>query len=280
MASMSWYSSTLMYGHRARSPAAMAGVPASSAADISVRPSKSTRPRRTSSCRRASLPSGSPASCRPSRSDPVSSAATRSRAASSATSNRSGSPASAWYSRRIRRPRPWNVVTVSSPARLAPSPARRSRISWAARRVNVMARNCRAGRPRSRIWWARRRVSVRVLPVPGPAMISSGPAAVAAARCWRSSPSSTDPVPAAAPSAEAPWRRPRLRPRLRRPPRRSRAVAGTPARGQPVRGLRHHGPFGRILFSPAEGGWAGTANSAAPSSSPGWNSRMVPYSPS
>ena len=38
---------------------------------------------------------------------------------------------------------------------------------------------------------------MRVLPLPGPAMISSGPSAVAAARCCGSSPSSSDPVPAA-----------------------------------------------------------------------------------
>ncbi len=181
---MSWYSSTLMCGHRARSPAAMAGVLAEQRRGHLGEAVEVDQARAASSCRSASLPVRvTRERLRPSRSDPVSSAATRSRAASSATSNRSGSPASAWCSRRIRRPRPWNVVTVISPARPAPSPASRSRISWAARRVNVMARNCRAGRPSSRIWWAMRWVSVRVLPVPGPAMISSGPAAVAAARC-------------------------------------------------------------------------------------------------
>ena len=210
--SMSWYSSTLTNGHRARSPAAIPGSPASSAADSSASPSKSTRPRAISSPRSAGRPSGSSASLRPSRSDPVSSAATRTSAASSATPNEGGSPAASGCSPRIRRPRPWNVVTVSSsagPASTWPRPASRSRISWAARRVNVMARNCRAGRPSSVTWWAIRWVSVRVLPVPGPAMISSGPAAVAAARWSGSRPSSTEPVPGDAGNVAAPPRRAR-----------------------------------------------------------------------
>ena len=90
------------------------------AAPPTSRPGRRSRPGRGRSAPRAApaAPSGSSASpassLRPSRSDPVSSAATRSRAASSATPNRGGSPAASWCSRRIRRPRPWNVVTVSS----------------------------------------------------------------------------------------------------------------------------------------------------------------------
>ena len=58
----------------------------------------------------------------------------------------------------------------------------RSRISAAARRVNVTARQFPAATPRSATRCAIRCVSVRVLPAPGPAMISSGPSTISAAR--------------------------------------------------------------------------------------------------
>src|SRR6266581_4952982 len=131
--SMSWYSSTLIRGQRARSPAAASGSSRSTAAASSTRPSKSTRSRSASALRSAG--SASAISLRPSRPDPATSVATCSAVASSATLNRGESPAASWCSRRIRRPRPWNVVTAGWPSEQRA--ASRSCISWGARRESA-----------------------------------------------------------------------------------------------------------------------------------------------
>src|SRR2546430_16260163 len=69
------------------------------------------------------------------------------------------------------------------------SPSSRSRISLAARLVKVTARICFAATPWFVTRCATRCVSVRVLPVPGPAMMSNGPSAIsAAAHCSESRP--------------------------------------------------------------------------------------------
>ena len=87
---------------------------------------------------------------------------------------------------------------------------RRSRISPAALRVNVIARHSSGAAPWRATRCAMRWVRVRVLPEPGPATMSSGPEAISAARRWSaSSPdrASTDPttgtVAAASPAREA-----------------------------------------------------------------------------
>src|SRR5918998_733672 len=75
------------------------------------------------------------------------------------------------------------------------SAASRCAISSAARRVKVIARQCCGATPCAVTRCAKRCLSVRVLPVPGPAMISNGPSVIsAAAPCPGSSPSSNDPV--------------------------------------------------------------------------------------
>src|ERR1035438_8114016 len=94
--SMSWYSSTLTRGQRARRPAATARFSLSRAAGISTRLSKSTRSRAARCWRRAWLASGSSgtaaSSLRASRSEPVSSVAAARRVASSARANWGGTP--------------------------------------------------------------------------------------------------------------------------------------------------------------------------------------------
>src|SRR5262249_8810870 len=82
------------------------------------------------------------------------------------------------------------------------SPGSRSRISAAARRVKVSARQASGATPRSATRMAIRCVSARVLPVPGPARIISGPAASAASRWPGSRLASSDPP--ACPGAAGP----------------------------------------------------------------------------
>ena len=74
---------------------------------------------------------------------------------------------------------------VTRPAISSPnSPLNRSRISPAALLVKVIARMFSGATPFSRIRCAIRTVSVRVLPVPGPATITSGASVQrTAARC-------------------------------------------------------------------------------------------------
>ena len=90
------------------------------------------------------------------------------------------------FSRRIDRPSEWNVWTGTSPACAGRRCFSRSRISAAARRVKVTARQLSAGTPRSPTRCAILCVSIRVFPEPGPAMTISGPSATAAAR-WSAS---------------------------------------------------------------------------------------------
>ena len=186
LASMSWYSSTLTSGQRARNPAASAGSSPSNLTGRSTRPSKSTRSQVARALRNSARRSGSAAaaasSWRAPRCEPAISVATPSRAGSSAMPKSGVRPARAACSRRITRPSPWKVVTVSRPACAGISLSRRSRISRAARRVKVRARQVSGATPRSVTCAAMRQVSVRVLPVPGPAMIIKGPAASAATR--------------------------------------------------------------------------------------------------
>lgn len=66
---------------------------------------------------------------------------------------------------------------------LGAAAARRSRISPAARRVNVTATMAEAGTPRSRRRDTRP-IRVRVLPEPGPASTSTGPGPAARAFSW------------------------------------------------------------------------------------------------
>jgi hypothetical protein len=183
---MSWYSSTLISGQRLRSDSATSGSAASRAAGSSMRPSRSTRSREPRALVSFSRVTGSPAASASSRlpaaADPASSAATSSSSVSSATRNPVASPASSWCSRRIIRPSPCRVVTVTRRSAPAGSLAvSRACISSAARRVNVIARHDPGPAPKPATWRAIRCVSVCVLPVPGPATIISGPSASAAA---------------------------------------------------------------------------------------------------
>ena len=70
-----------------------------------------------------------------------------------------------------------------------PSTASRARISAAARAVKVTASTCRAEISPVSTRWAIREVIARVLPVPAPARMQTGPAgAVTADRCSRIQP--------------------------------------------------------------------------------------------
>ena len=132
------------------------------------------------------------------------------------------------------------MVTVMPAAWRGASTASRSRISPAARRVKVMARQDCGAAPRSAIWPAIRCARVRVLPVPGPAMIISGPSASTAA-CWSGSRSPAGPRPAAGrcPRAGA-GRRGRCR---RRPRPGSRSGGGQSVRRRrPGRSRRRASP--------------------------------------
>lgn len=85
---------------------------------------------------------------------------------------------------RMRTQREWKVLTIIWRAALRSTiwPTR-SRISRAALLVNVTARMLLGLMPRSTIW-AMRQVTVRVLPVPAPARISTGPCRVCTAFLW------------------------------------------------------------------------------------------------
>src|SRR6266508_1028637 len=113
---------------------------------------------------------------------PLTSRSTPSRSTSSATRTPGPSPSAARCSATIARPRLWKVATVMPSARSPRSAPRRCRSSSAARRVKVIARHRPGGTPRSATRCAILCVSARVLPVPGPATISSGPSTAAAAR--------------------------------------------------------------------------------------------------
>ena len=78
----------------------------------------------------------------------------------------------------------WKVQTViSAAAFLLTMPPMRSRISLAALLVKVTARISAAGTFFSSMW-AIRQVTVRVLPVPAPARIMTGPSSAATAWRW------------------------------------------------------------------------------------------------
>ncbi len=78
----------------------------------------------------------------------------------------------------------WNVQTViSAAAFLVTMPPMRSRISLAALLVKVTARMSAGGIFFSSMW-AMRQVTVRVLPVPAPARIMTGPSKAATAWRW------------------------------------------------------------------------------------------------
>ena len=78
----------------------------------------------------------------------------------------------------------WKVQTVISfPAALLTISATRSRISLAALLVKVTARIFSGAIPRSTIWEIRQ-VTVRVLPVPAPAKINTGPSSALTASAW------------------------------------------------------------------------------------------------
>ena len=104
------------------------------------------------------------------------------RSASDATRKPRCKPAALWCSRRMDRPREWNVCRGTRSQASGSSARRRSRISPAARRVKVIARQQAGGTAWSETRWAMRRVRVRVFPDPGPATTSSGPVTVSAAR--------------------------------------------------------------------------------------------------
>src|SRR3954447_15410281 len=78
----------------------------------------------------------------------------------------------------------WNVDTHIFWATGPTSAPTRSRISWAALLVKVMARISNGEMPRSRMRWAMRWVRTRVLPEPAPAMTRRGPSScTTASRC-------------------------------------------------------------------------------------------------
>src|SRR3954453_1679693 len=78
----------------------------------------------------------------------------------------------------------WNVITHMARARLPTSCSTRSRISWAALLVKVIARISPGPACPVPTKWAIRWVSTRVLPEPAPARISSGPSPCStASRC-------------------------------------------------------------------------------------------------
>src|SRR5438128_348106 len=95
------------------------------------------------------------------------------------------SPA-AWASRRSRRThRLWKVEIQLRTGAPGSSASTRSFISPAALLVKVTARIASEGTPRSRIRCAMRCVITRVLPLPAPARMSTGPSvASTASRCW------------------------------------------------------------------------------------------------
>ncbi len=107
------------------------------------------------------------------------------------TVNSGGSENDSACSRTIRCAIAWKVPPVIRSAADGVRGAARASMSSAARRVNVSSRMRLAGVPCSRSQ-AARATSVRVLPVPAPARISSGPAGwMAASRCCSFSPSRT-----------------------------------------------------------------------------------------
>ena len=86
--------------------------------------------------------------------------------------------------RRILTQSEWKVQTVISDAAFFETmPAMRSRISLAALLVKVTARISEAGIFRSSMW-TMRQVTVRVLPVPAPARMSTGPSRAPTAWRW------------------------------------------------------------------------------------------------
>src|SRR5215207_6373105 len=80
----------------------------------------------------------------------------------------------------------WNVMTHIARARLPTSASTRSRISWAALLVNVIARISPGAACPVPTRWAIRWVRTRVLPEPAPARISSGPSPCSTAWRWGS----------------------------------------------------------------------------------------------
>ena len=78
--------------------------------------------------------------------------------------------------RRMRAPSAWKVDTLSDSSGWPGSSCfARSRISFAALLVKVMAAICSGLKPRCRTRWAIFCVMTRVLPEPAPASTSSGP---------------------------------------------------------------------------------------------------------
>src|SRR5438132_7248277 len=102
-----------------------------------------------------------------------------------------GMPTASPSRRSMRAPMAWNVPShiplIDSPT----SASTRARISRAALLVNVTAQISSARTRRLAITYAMRWVSTRVLPLPAPAKMSSGPSgASTASRCCAFSPSS------------------------------------------------------------------------------------------
>src|SRR6185503_8534228 len=103
-----------------------------------------------------------------------------------------GSPAWPASRRRMRTQRLWKVEIQLCSRCPASSVSVRAFISPAALLVKVTARICSEGTPRSSTRWAMRCVITRVLPLPAPARISTGPSvASTASRCCSFSPSTS-----------------------------------------------------------------------------------------
>src|SRR5437879_1267440 len=89
--------------------------------------------------------------------------------------------------RRIRAQAEWKVrIHMPVAIRVPSSPSTRSAISWAALLVKVMARISYGLTPFSLIRYAIRWVSARVLPLPAPATIRTGPSVCRTASRWMS----------------------------------------------------------------------------------------------
>ena len=91
----------------------------------------------------------------------------------------------------IRRQMEWNVpiytsLTLTEMLRAANSFVIRVMSSFAAFSVKVAINICSGATPHSRIRYIARCTSVKVFPVPGPAVISTGPSVVEMAFCWPS----------------------------------------------------------------------------------------------
>ena len=197
--STSWYSSMQTHRWLRRYRARSEGSDSSASAARMTRSSKSQRLRASMARSYASNASPGPPSAagvpvrlawemaerRPRAFLSETSSASRSnssRSASDATRKPRCRPAAFQCSRRMERPREWKVCSGTCPQASGSRMRRRSRISPAALRVKVTARQRAGGTAWCATRCARRWVKVLVFPEPGPATTSSGPLTASTAR--------------------------------------------------------------------------------------------------